>query len=202
MRPRIVFFDIETRKWAATLRPDDVEAGWDELRNGKGGISALAIYDTRDSYLYLYDDTTAETAGRHLEAADLVVGFCSDTFDVPCLEGTIHRRLRLRQHYDIYTEIVRANAKKGISGRRGDFKLDRLSNQNLGRGKIEHGSNAPELARKGHWAKLFNYCADDVHLTRDLFAHICKNGGLINLGGNFTSLDIADSFKKVMEVYS
>lgn len=199
--PRIVFFDIETRKWAKELRPDDEEAGWDDLRNGKGGISALALYDTRDHYLYLYDDTTGGGAARHLEEADLVVGWCSDKFDVPCLEGIVHRRLRLKQHIDIYTLLVQANAKKGIVGQRGDLKLDRISRQNLGRGKIEHGANAPTLARKGHWAKLFNYCADDVHLTRDLFAYVCKNGGLVNLGGKFTSLDVPDHFKSVMEAY-
>jgi hypothetical protein len=201
MRPRIMFFDIETRKWASDLRPDDNEAGWDELRAGKGGASAIALYDTLSNFLYLYDDHTAETCAQHLEQADLVVGFCSLKFDVPCLEGLIHRRLRLAEHYDIYIELTMELAKRGKSGQRGDFTLNRLSKQNLGRGKIDHGSNAPELARKGQWGKLFNYCADDVHLTRDLFARICRDGGLINLGGKFTSLSVSEHFKAGMEDY-
>lgn len=201
MSPRIVFFDIESRKWASDLRPDDEQEGWEELRNGKGGASAIAIYDTLGHYLYLYDDRKAVAAARHLEAADLVVGFCSERFDVPCLEGLVGQRLRLKAHFDIYTSLVRSNASRGITGRKGDFTLDRLSKQNLGRGKIEHGSNARELARQGRWGELFNYCADDVHLTRDLFACICRDGGLINLGGRFTSLFVPEHFKKGMEVY-
>lgn len=201
MSPRIVFFDIESRKWASDLRPDDTEAGWDELRTGKGGASAIAIYDTRDHYLYLYDDHKAVNAALHLEAADLVVGFCSDRFDVPCLEGLIGRRMRLKQHIDIYSLLVKTNSLKGLKGQRGDYTLDRLSKQNLGRGKIDHGSNARELARLGRWGELFNYCADDVHLTRDLFVCMCRDGGLINLGGRFTLLDVPEHFKSGMEVY-
>lgn len=201
MRPRIVFFDIETRKLAKDLRPDDEQAGWDDLRAGLGGMSALAVYDTSDHFLYLYDDTNAESAAHHLERADLVVGFFSERFDVPVLEGVLHRKLKLKEHIDIYTILARANARKGIVGAKGDLKLDRLAKQNLSRGKIEHGANAPELARKGLWAKLFNYCGDDVHLTRDLFAYICKYGGLNNMNGNFTTLKVAARYKEVMEVY-
>lgn len=201
MKLRIMFFDIESRKWASDLRPDDKEAGWDELRTGKGGASAIALYDTRDKFLYLYDDHCAETCARHLEAADLVVGFCSEKFDIPCLEGLVGRRLRIKDHIDIYDVLVKELANRGITGQKGDFTLDRLSKRNLGRGKIEHGSNARELARTGQWGKLFNYCADDVHLTRDLFARMCRDGGLINLGGKFTSLNVPDRYKIGMEEY-
>lgn len=196
-----MFFDIESRKWASDLRPDDNEAGWEELRTGKGGAAAIALFDTFSNFLYLYDDHTAENCARHLEHADLVVGFCSTRFDVPCLEGLIHRRLRLADHYDIYVELTETLAKRGITGQKGDFTLDRLSKRNLGRGKIDHGSNARELARTGQWGKLFNYCADDVHLTRDLFARICRDGGLINLGGKFTSLCVSEKYKAGMEDY-
>lgn len=201
MKPRIVFFDIETRKWASDLRPDDVDAGWDDLRTGRGGASAIAVYDTNDHYLYLYDDHCAETCARHLELASAVVGYCSEKFDIPCLEGLIGRKLKLSYHFDIYHELVRENASRGKIGQKGDFTLDWISKRNLGRGKINHGANARELARKGHWGALFNYCADDVHLTRDLFARICRDGGLMNLGG-FTSLVVPDHIKRGMEDFS
>lgn len=199
MRSRLVFFDIESRKWASDLRPDDTEAGWEDLRTGRGGASAIALYDTRDSFVHLYDDHCAEACARHLEAADLVVGFCSEKFDVPCLEGLVGRRLRIPNHFDIYVELVRANAERGRIGQKGDFTLDRLARRNLGRGKINHGGNARELARAGRWGQLFNYCADDVHLTRDLFARICRDGGLMNLNGKFTPLLVPDRFREGME---
>ena len=188
MKPRIVFFDIEARKRVKELRPDDEDAGWDDLRHGKGGASAIAVYDTRDKFLYLYDDHCAEACARHLEAADLVVGFTSERFDVPCLEGLIGRRMRLSAHYDILIEIQNYHAKRGQVTQKGDLTLERLARRNLGRGKIDKGSNAATLAKRGQWGKLFNYCADDVHLTRDLFAIICRDGGLHSLGGKFALL--------------
>jgi hypothetical protein len=196
-----VFFDIETRKWASDLNPEDVDVGWDDLRAGRGGASAIAVFDTRDHFLYLYDDNSSEVVARHLEAADLVVGYSSEFFDIPCLEGLAGRRLRIKAHYDIYAELIKKLGERGHRGGKGDLTLGRLAMQNLGRGKIDHGSNARELARKGQWGKLFNYCADDVHLTRDLFARICRDGGLINLGGKFTSLPVPDAYRDGMEVY-
>lgn len=194
-KPRVIIFDIESRKWAKDLRPDDVEAGWEELRTGRGGASAIALWDSRDSFVYLYDDHCAEACARHLELADLVVGFCSERFDIPCLEGLVGRRLRVQNHFDIYASLADALASRNFRGQRGDLTLDRISRQNLGRGKINHGSNARELARQGRWGELFNYCADDVHLTRDLFYRVCRDGGLVNIGGRFTSLSVPDHLK-------
>jgi len=197
--PRIIFFDLETRKWASDLRPDDVDAGWDELREGRGGASAIAVYDTHERWVYLYDDNCIENAARHIEAADIVVGYCSEKFDVPCIEGLIHRRLRLSQHIDLYLEIVRTSASRGITGQKGDFTLDAVCKRNIGRGKIDHGSNARELARKGHWGKLFNYCADDVHLTYDLAVKIVKDGGVVNPRGKWLPLSIPTRLREGLE---
>lgn len=189
---RVIFLDLESRKWAEDLRPDDKDAGWDDLRSGKGGASAIALYDTRDKWLYLYDDHTIEACARHLEAADLVVGYCSEKFDLPCIEGLAHRRLRLRSSYDIYVEVVRKYASIGKTGTKGDFTLDAMCKRNLGRGKIDHGSNAKQLALSGQWGKLMNYCSDDVHLTHDLFQKLVADGGLIGLRGQFISLPVPE----------
>lgn len=188
--PRTLYFDVETRKWAADLRPEDIEAGWEELRHGHGGASAIAVYDTRDNWLYLYDDHTIEACARHLEAASIIVGYNSESFDIPCIEGIVGRRLRLKKHIDIYRLLVQEHARRGIEGQKGDFTLDAVSKRNLGRGKIDHGANAKDLMRKGHWGKLFNYWGDDVHLTRDLYTKMVADGGLIGLRGQFISLPV------------
>jgi DEAD/DEAH box helicase domain-containing protein len=193
---RIVYFDLETRLHAADLNHEDEEAGWDALRRGEGGISALMIYDATEQWLYPYDDHSVMAAAKHLESADLVVGFRSAKFDVPVVEGILGRNLRLRSHYDIYTEIARANAHRGIVGLKGDFTLDAVCKRNIGRGKVEHGSNAKELAARGHWGRLFYYCGDDVHLTRDLFAYMCNRGGCVNNNRGFLSLDIPDWIRR------
>jgi hypothetical protein len=189
---RIVCFDLETRKWASDLDPENDANGWDLLRDGKGGASAIAIYDTQMKWCYTYDDHSALSAAKHLEAADLVVGFRSEKFDIPVIEGLLGRKLRLKGRFDIYEEMARANAERGIVGGKGDFTLDAVSKRNLGRGKIDHGHNARTLTMQGKFGQLFNYCLDDVHLTYDLFARICRDGGLINLGGSFLRLPVPD----------
>jgi len=175
---RIIYFDLETRKHAEDLRPNDVDAGWDCLRRGEGGVSALALWDSQDRWLHFYDDFTIQAAARHLEAADVVVGYSSAAFDVPVVEGLVGRRLALRNHVDLYQEIAAAGAHRGLVGSKGDCTLDRIAKKNLGRGEINHGAHAKEVALKGRWAQLFNYCADDVQLTRDLFRYTCEHGGL------------------------
>lgn len=195
--PRIAFFDIETRKGPKTLSPKDEQAGWEMLRRGEGGISSLCLYDTQFRWLYMYDDTrkSLATAARHLEAVDCVVGYCSEMFDVPCAEGILGRALRLRLHYDIYVEIARGCASRGITTTAGDLKLETICRKNLGRGKIEHGSHAEQLLADGRVAEVFNYCGDDVHLTHDLFRFICLHGGVHLNGHGWLPLTVPDWIK-------
>lgn len=197
---RILFFDIETRKHAIDLRPDDEQAGWDDLRAGLGGISALCIYDTATRWNHIYDDNSTSflSAVKHLETADVLVGFRSMAFDVPCVEGRLGRSLRLKTHIDIYTEIAQENARRGIKTAKGDLTLDAICRRNLGKGKIEHGSHAKALAAGGRWAELFNYCLDDVHLTYDLFKYICTNDGVHNVARGWLPLTIDPWIKEMM----
>ena len=194
---RIVVFDLETRKHAEDLCPCghsrecSHEIGWDALRRGEGGISALALWDSDDKWVHFYDDFTIQAAARHLEMADVVVGYSSARFDVPAIEGLVGRKLALRSHVDLYTELAEVMAARGFVGTKGDMTLDTTSKRNLGRGKINHGGNAKELAQKGRWAELFSYCADDVHLTLNLFRYICEHGGLKGPRG-FVLLDLPE----------
>jgi len=182
---RIVVFDLETRLDPREISPDDESAGWDALKRGEGGISALVIHDLTEGWPYFYDDHTAHVAARHLERADVVVGFRSHAFDIPCLEGVVGRCLALREHVDLYREVARINAERGVVGQKGDFTLDAICRRTLGRGKNDSGAHAPQLAREGRWAQLFHYCLNDVRLTTDLFLHVCRKGGLVNVGRTF-----------------
>ena len=192
---RILYFDLETRLHAEDLCPTDVDLGWDRLRRGEGGISALAIWDSEDEWLYHYDDHTIHAAARHLESADALVGYSSTSFDVPCVEGLAGRKLSIRYHFDIYVELTRALAERGYVASKGDCQLDRIARRTIGRGKIEHGSHAKQLAIDGHWGRLWTYCADDVRLTRDLFLYAAEHGGVTGPRG-FITLDVPDWLRK------
>lgn len=181
---RIGIFDIETRKMS-----DELEDGWDALRRGEGGISAVAVWDTKYNRMYLYDDHTIEECAAHLEEVDAVVGFNSIGFDIPVIEGVLGRRLRLKHSIDILPMIWNALRKRGERHFRGNT-LDEVSRRTIGRGKTGKGASAPELAKNGQWAKLFSYCMNDTDLTRELFEYILARGGLNDMNGNHLALDI------------
>jgi DEAD/DEAH box helicase domain-containing protein len=180
---KICVFDLETRKLASDLALG--EAGWSRLRRGEGGVSALAIYDSDANWCYLYDDHTLNEAALHLESADIVVGFNSIEFDLPIVEGIIGRKIFLKKHIDLKNATHEALQKCGHPLRKGENKLGAICDRTLGEHKLEDGALAPELADTGQWGRLFNYCAHDVKLTRDLYAHIKKEGGIISASNTF-----------------
>jgi hypothetical protein len=51
-----------------------------------------------------------------------------------------------------------------------------------GAGKIGYGGDAPKWFKEGDWAKVVNYCADDVALERDLVDFVDRWGYVVNGG--------------------
>lgn len=200
---RIVLFDLETRKLAQDLS-EDHDYGWTLLRAGEGGISALCVYDLTDKWLYLYDDhpLSLKAAISQLENADVVVGYRSEGFDLPCIEGVCGRRLKLKSHIDLYALIARTNAQKGIRGARGDFTLGAVCKRSFGKGKSASGADAPSLAKDGRFGELFNYCGHDVKLTRDLLLHIVKYEGITNVTGSFLALHLPENIRQSLYVWN
>jgi hypothetical protein len=187
---RVVVFDIETRLGPDDKRFENKDMGWDALRRGEGGISAIAIWDSKDNWCYLYDDHEIEDAVAHLELADQVVGYSSENFDIPCIEGVIDRKIRIKEHIDILPIIWDAIRARDNFERMKGYKLKEVAFRCLGRGKIEHGSNVSDLLEKGRYGRVFNYCLDDVHLTRDILIFIQKEGGIVDAKGQFLALDL------------
>lgn len=192
---RIVVFDLETRLHAEQLDKNK-EVGWAKLRAGDGGISALLAYDFSEQWLFSYDEHSIREIAKHLESADVVVGFRSEDFDVPVVEGILGRRLRLKEHLDLYTLIARTNAERGLVGTTGDLTLDAICKRCFGRGKSGSGAHAPDLYQEHRFGELFNYCGLDVRLTRDLLLHIVEHGGVQNFTGSFLHLDLPAQVKR------
>ena len=195
----IVVFDLETRLLAEHLDKNK-EIGWRRLIAGDGGISALAVYDLTEQWLFLYDEHSIREVAAHLEKADVVVGFRSEGFDVPVVEGILGRKLRLREHLDLYRLIARENASRGLVGTSGDLTLDACCRRSFGRGKSGSGAHAPDLYADRRFGELFNYCGLDVRLTRDLLLFIAEHGGVQNFTGSFLHLDLPAVVKRRLNV--
>lgn len=182
----VIVFDLETRKG-----PDEV-GGWNALKQGKGGVSALVAYDSQTDDHYLYDDFTLEDFARLIEQPGVVlVGYNSKEFDLQIVQNLLNRRVAVKYHIDIFDLIKDALEREGRSRERG-WKLGESSLRTMGIGKSGSGAHAPELARQGRFAELITYCRADVDLTRQLLDYVRRHGGLRDHDGALLEIDIPD----------
>lgn len=199
MSRRVLIFDIEIRISPNDPRFENEQAGWDALRCGSGGISAAAVWDSWRNWVYFYDDNEIENLANHLEMADVLIGYNSSNFDVPCIEGILGRKLQIKEHIDILTLIWDSIRARDSFEKFKGYKLNDVVKRCLGQSKLENGANVPKLIEQGRWAKIFNYCSDDVHLTKDLFNYIQREGGIIDANGQFLTLEIPDYIPQLVE---
>lgn len=148
---RLLVFDLETQRSAQEV------GGWD--RADRMGMSLGVVYDFSTGRYTAYREDRVQELVQDLLAADLVVGFNVDGFDLKVLSGYSPFAVRVKT-LDLLAEI-RAQLGYGIS-------LDHLAHQTLGRGKTAEGLQAIAWFRDGNWRDLEEYCRADVEITRDL----------------------------------
>jgi hypothetical protein len=176
---RICTFDLELAE-----SPSSENGGWVAARRGDLGISALVIWDSDTNRPHLYDESTLEAAIDHLEAADLLISYNGAEFDIPVISGCASRWVDCPDHYDILQQIWIALRKREKGWRLGEV-CERL----LGEKKSNTGAAAPKLVDEERYADLFDYCIQDVWLTRMLYNWIVDKGHVLNAEG--TVVDIA-----------
>lgn len=161
--------------------------GWEGAKAGYGGMACAvtvtdfatdSLYGGYEGQVHLWDEHNVDELVGVLQAAGLVVSFNGATFDLSVIQGVAGSQLFLARHYDILAEIWKAvgRMEKG-------WTLDDVSKRTIGRGKTGYGAHAPELVRLGRWAELFQYCLEDVRLTRDLLRCILQETPLIRPDG-------------------
>src|SRR3989344_1224844 len=92
-----------------------------------------------------------------IERADMLIGFNSDTFDIPLLNRYYPGDLSHIRSLDLLSEVQK------VLGRR--VRLQSLAEATLGRGKVGDGLKAGEWWKEGKKAKVAEYCIEDVGLT-------------------------------------
>lgn len=148
---RLVVFDLESQRSAQEV------GGWEF--SDRMGMSLGVVYDfTTGQYTTYRMDRVPELI-QDLLAADLVVGFNIQRFDLKVLSGYSPFAYRIKT-FDILAEI------RPILGYH--LSLDHLAQQTLGRGKTAEGLQAITWFREGNWNDLEKYCRSDVEITRDL----------------------------------
>lgn len=174
---RKVVFDIETQNIfqdVGSNNPADLS------------ISVVGIYDSQTDSFHTYLEEELQELWTILEAADLLIGFNSEHFDIPILNKYYPGDLLKIKSIDLLKEIQKS------AGRR--MKLDQVAEGTLGINKTGHGLDAIEWWKKGEIEKLRKYCLDDVRITRDLYDYALQNSKLIFKEGgrnNEIKLDIS-----------
>lgn len=154
-------FDIETKNFFT-----DPEVGWDNFAALR--ISVVGVYSYLHNKYFCYDEHEMEKLAVLFRESSRIVGFSSNRYDVPVLQHHFEKLpdatgldLFSKDRVDLLEEIEIA------TGRR--ISLERLSQANLGSGKLGEGAHAIELYKEGKMDELKAYCLKDVELTKALF---------------------------------
>jgi DEAD/DEAH box helicase domain-containing protein len=170
-----VIVDLESQKLA-----DELPGKWNDVH--LMGVSCAVVYEYSTDRFRLYGPDDLEALKARLLKADRITSYNGERFDFPCLWALPNRQMPkelVGKSDDLLRRIAVARNVNPDFAHKG-WGLDSVARGTIGRGKIDCGTHAPALFKEGKWGQLFNYCCDDVALTRDLSAFTDKYGYAIN----------------------
>ena len=153
-----VVLDIETKNTFSQVGSTDATAL---------DLSLVVVYDfTTDRYQSFLEHELVKLWPL-LERTDLIIGYNSDTFDIPLLNKYYSGDLTKIKSLDLLAEI-----RKSL-GRR--LSLDMVAAGTLGAGKLGDGLAAVRWWQQGEIEKIRQYCQEDVRLTKELYEYALAN---------------------------
>lgn len=158
---RAITFDIESIS-------DSVVRGHIDVNEQE--LTVVAIHDSHTGEYSSYVKEELSKLWPVLERADLLIGFNSDTFDIPLLNRYYPGDLTHVRSLDLLSEVQK------VLGRR--IRLQSLAEATLGRGKSGDGLKAGEWWKEGKRDQVRKYCIEDVRLTRELYDYAMTHGVL------------------------
>ncbi len=158
---RYVIFDIETQNIFQDVGSSDPTAL---------DISVLSLYDSgTDTYTSVTEDKLHDV-WPIFEAADAIVGYNSNHFDIPLLNKYYPGDLTQIKSIDILEDI------KESLGRR--LRLDSVAQATIGAKKSADGLQAVRWWREGKIEEIIKYCEQDVKVTKKIFDYALEHGHL------------------------
>lgn len=133
-------------------------------------LTVVGIHDSETGAYTAYTKEELPQLWPVIEGADLLIGFNSDTFDIPLLNRYYPGDLTRIRSLDLLSEVAAA------LGRR--IRLQSLAEATLGKGKSGDGVKAQDWWREGKYDKVKAYCLEDVRLTRALYDYALTHGVL------------------------
>jgi RNase_H superfamily len=156
---RAITFDIESIS-------DSLVRGHIDVREQE--LTVVAIHDSETGAYSSFFKEELPKLWPILERADMLIGFNSDSFDIPLLNRYYPGDLSQIRSLDLLSEVQK------VLGRR--IRLQSLAEATLGKGKSGDGLKAGEWWKNGEREKVRDYCIEDVRLTRELYDYALANG--------------------------
>lgn len=155
---RYIVFDVETQNMF-----DDIGTHDPAMLD----ISVVSAYDSETGAYTTVSIHELEQLWPIFEAADVLVGYNSNHFDIPLLNKYYPGSLLSIKSIDILEAI------KDSSGRR--VRLDLVAEATLGSRKNGNGLQAITWWKQGEIEKIKKYCQMDVELTKRLFEYALEH---------------------------
>lgn len=151
----------------------DIESVSDSMIRGRVDVAeqeltVVAIHDSLTGEFSSYFKEDLPLLWPVLEHADMLIGFNSDSFDIPLLNRYYPGDLSHIRSLDLLSEVQK------VLGRR--IRLQSLAEATLGRGKSSDGLTAGAWWKEGKRDEVAKYCIEDVRITRELYDYALKNG--------------------------
>ncbi len=172
-----IVFDIETQNFFT-----DPGVGRDNFVALK--ISVVCAYSYAQDKYFSFEENQMGELMELFRAADRIVGFSSNRYDIPVLnlyfERLVHSEtggkiekvdLWKKDRVDLLDEIETATGNR--------ISLDRLAEANLGVMKTHHSWEAISLYKEGKIDELKEYCLNDVLLTKKLYDLFLNENALL-----------------------
>lgn len=156
---RAITFDIESIS-------DSVVRGHIDVNEQE--LTVVGIHDSETGEYSSYFKEDLPKLWPILERADMLIGFNSDSFDIPLLNRYYPGDLSHVRSLDLMVEV------QEVLGRR--IRLQALAEATIGKGKTGDGIKAQDWWREGKKDKVAEYCIEDVRITRELYDYALANG--------------------------
>ena len=158
---REITFDIETANILPSLARQDVT---------QLDLAVVAIHDSETGEFSSYSKEQLSSLWPIIESADMLIGYNSNSFDIPLLNHYYPGDLTKIRSLDLMVEVQNA------LGRR--IRLQSLAEGTLKVGKSGDGLKAVEWWQQGLYDKVREYCIQDVRITRQIFDYAREHKSL------------------------
>jgi DEAD/DEAH box helicase domain-containing protein len=148
-----IVFDIETTGF---------------LKDPDADLMLLAIYEYENDKYSTFLKDELNKLWPILESTGILIGYSSNSFDIPFLDRHYPGSLTRIKSLDILDEI------RKVSGRR--YKLDNIAGATLGINKSGNGLIAQTWWKQGDVDKVRDYCVQDVKVTKEIYDYAMKHG--------------------------